>query len=268
VGQGVRLAATAIGASGHALSFSLRWSAVDSSVAWVDSLGFVRGRRQGITAIVASAGGFRADTVSVSVTPSAPDTLFSEDWTDGLDTSRWRRFGDPLPMVIRDGPAGGRPAFFSNGDFNNASGAATRATFLVDASGLTLLARAWLSFTGDYYQHWQFGAWPDSVILTDHVAPQPAIGIEGPRPAAGLRVQCWSGLPLPGVAGLRLGWHEIAIEIRPDGLFECWVDGRLVEAGNVPAFARNTPLAVLLQGRSVGTHLLHGRVVVTRGLKY
>ncbi len=137
VGHGVRTVARSVALDGKHVDVLLRWSVGDTSIAGVDERGFVRGRRPGTTALVASAGGFRADTGAVIVTAAAIDTLLDEDWTLGLDTTRWMPFGFPRPVVVLDALSDGRPAFLSNGDYNHASGVVSTARFQVGDDGFT-----------------------------------------------------------------------------------------------------------------------------------
>src|SRR5206468_5081604 len=87
-GRGIRARATVLAPDRQPVNTLLRWSSTDSSVAAIDELGFVRGRRAGTTLLIASAGAFRADTSIVTVSYMPAETLFVEDWSHGLDTNR------------------------------------------------------------------------------------------------------------------------------------------------------------------------------------
>jgi hypothetical protein len=63
-------------------------------------------------------------------------------------------------------------------------------------------------------------------------------------------------------------WHLAAVQLRPDSMLECWLDGRLVGQSRMPEAIAARAVSLVISGRSVGATILHGRVVVLRGLKY
>ncbi len=268
-GRGRRVVARVLGPGGQPVSSSLRWSVGDTSIARVDEVGFVRGRAVGTTPVAASAGGVRSDTAVVSVTAGSVDTLLDEDWSAGLDTTRWTPFGFPRPLVVGGLPPDGRSAFFNNGDYNHGSGAVSVETFEVGDAGLTLETEAWLPFTGQHWQHWQ-------IILADQSSlgnPETGaggldLGASGPEPT--LPHGRWACHELVGQEPVppAVHWRRVALVVRPDGLLECWVDGRMIAARPMPDGLGHRTLAIVLRGHSVATRLYHGRVVVTRGLRY
>lgn len=269
-GQGLRVTATVLGPDAEPMPSIVRWSVADTSVARVDDLGFVRGRGAGTTQLVASAGGIRADTATVTVSAAAADTLFDEDWTSGLDTTRWIPFGFPRPVVAHGLPPDGRSAFFNNGDYNHGSGAVSVQTFEVGDAGLTLETEAWLPFTGQHWQNWSVGLASDPLAGgPTEVVTGSGAAVHGPEPTLpGPRWVCHGGQWSDQVPNRRGYWRRIAIVVRPDAQIECWVDGRLLDSRSWPGGEAARPLAMVLRGMSVGTRLYHGRVVVTRGLRY
>ena len=270
-GRGIRAAARVLGPDGEVVSSVLRWSVGDTVVARVDDQGFVRGRSPGTTLLVTSAGGFRADTVQVNVAFAPVDTLFDEGWSGGLDTTQWTPFGYPRPVVVHGVPPDGRSAFLNNGDYNHGSGAVSVRTFEVGDAGLTLETEAWLPVTGQHWQNWQM-AFADEPLAgggLEVFGGPVSVGFSGPSPTLpGPRWSCSSG-SLQEEPRNRIGrWRRVAILVRSDGWSECWVDGRMIGAGALPDGLPARPLAIVLRGMSVGTRIYHGRVVVTRGLRY
>ena len=273
VGGGTRVSAAVLAPEGDPLSVPVRWSTTDTTVARVDTLGFVQGRSAGGTILVASAGGLLADTIAVSVGFSPVDTLFTEDWRRPLDMTRWIPFGEPPPRVVAGAVAGGQPAFVSGGDYNRNSGAYTRQGFEPLGTGLTVEVEGWFGFTGSDWQDWIIGIGAPrtgSARVGTGEPDAPVIAyVQGPneRTRPGLLEGCraserWTG-PLASTE-----WHRFAIQIRPDTIAECWVEGRLLGRQRLPTESWGNPIRVVLSGRMEGTELYHGRVVVTRGLRY
>ena len=270
-GRGLRANATARGPEGEALTPVMRWTVGDTSVAHVDSLGFVRGRGVGSTSLIASAGGSRADTAIVTVTFAPVDTLFLEDWSSGFDTTRWIPFGYPEPVVRRNVAPDGRSAFFNNGDYNHTSGAVSTEYFEVGREGVTLEVEVWLEFTRQHWQHLQIGFHEGPAITSGQEIPGGAtvqMSISGPEPTWPARWTCATARiqEQPPFAVPR--WWRYVLTLRPDGWCECWVDGRRVGAQPLPEGVLGRPLGILLGGLSVGTELYHGRVIVRRGMMY
>lgn len=269
-GGGMRASARVLGPDGEPLSSVLRWQAVDTAVAQVDDLGFVRGRSQGTTLIVARAGGTVADTSIVTVTTAPLDTLFDEDWALGLDTARWVPFGHPRPAVVHGVSPDGRSAFFNNGDYNHGSGAVSSQTFVVGDEGLTVETEAWLPFTGQHWQNWQIALADDPFGDGPEVSGGPlSLAVGGPEPTVASQRWACAESRMPTAPPIRVDhWWHIALVVRPDGRIECWVDGRRLATTQLPAGLADRPLAIVLRGHSVGARIYHGRVMVTRGLRY
>jgi len=276
-GEGVSAAVRAYTPGGELLDVPFRWSVSDTTVARVDGRGFVVGRRPGAATLVATAGGLVADTAVVTVRLAAVDTVFVEDWRDGLDESVWRPFGQPAPRVVPGGLPDGRPAFFAAGDYNHHSGVLSRSGFVAGEDGYTVEAEARLEFDGRYWQYWDLRLAPDTVRFEagEFTTGTPlGVMIGGPNPT---REQIeWSACTwgeeqvigkLESVAPPD-SLHHVAIQVRPDGVVECFLDGTLLASGGLPASLRDRPLLLGLMAQSEFVRLYHGRVVVTRGLRY
>ena len=63
-------------------------------------------------------------------------------------------------------------------------------------------------------------------------------------------------------------WHRFAIQVRPDSVAECYWNGVLLGKRRIPPEAWGKPYLIILSGRAEDTEIYHGRVVVTRGLRY
>ncbi len=271
-GRGARVNALATNPMGDSVFTPLRWSVWDTSVASVDDLGFVRGKAPGTTSLVASAGGFRADTVVLNVTFAPVEILFEENWTAGLDTTRWMPFGSPSPTVVEVATGRG-PAFFNNGDYNHGSGAVSKTYFDVGRDGLTVEAEAWLNFTGQHWQNWQLILIPDTVSSNSAErggGPGIGLSLSGHSPTEARAFwSCGSGL-----AGeferevIDPRWHRATLQVRPDGYGECYLNGTFLGKAPLSSGLLDRNVAVELRGQSEGTQLYHGRIVVRRGLRY
>jgi hypothetical protein len=273
-GRGARVNASVRLADGREGDLAVRWSTTDSAAARVDDVGFVRGVSPGTTFLVASAGGFRADTIPVAVLAASVDTLLVEDWERGLDSTRWIPFGSPWPVVARDPRRPGRTVFWNNGDYNHSSGVLSTEVFEVGREGLTLEAEGWLAFTGGHWQIWalRLGCDPPPFVGPELFCGGPVLNVEGPSPTiASPRWHCGGPAPRdwdPAFGRTNGTWHAFALQIRPDGYYECLINGRLLERNPVTPAAAGRVVRVALGGLSVATGIHHGRVVLTRGLRY
>jgi hypothetical protein len=278
-GEGRRASMEATDSAGRSLFPATRWETADTVVASVDELGFVRGRRPGTTLLIASAGGFRADTVTVHVVSAPVDTIFYETWNSEIDTATWTIVGQPDPTIVPGvGPDSGA-ALLSNGDYNWPSGVITRREFDL-SSGLTVEAWAYLEFTG---LHWQ--------ELEVSIVPLANAFTAGNERASGTPLANWTvighsptyttsfyscsdgrgngsgSLPWPPTQADRR-WHHFVLQIRPDGYFECYLDSELTGRYETTEQLWAPRAAVFLGGRSNLTRIYHGPLLVTRGLRY
>lgn len=192
----------------------------------MDEHGFVRGRRSGLTRLVASAGGFMADTADVNVIRAPIDTLLHETWDGGIDDTRWMIVGEPAPTTVPGASSDAGAALSSNGDFNWPSGVITRREFDL-SQGLTVEFPAYLEFTGEHWQELETSIVPLSKALTPEgerdVGPRLVhLSVIGQSPthlepeyscadgqAHGTGSQAWNAAPLSP------GWHPLALQIRP-----------------------------------------------------
>ncbi len=247
----------------------LQWSVSDSSVARISSDAVLTPRRTGPLTVHLSAGGWRADSLSVTIASTPSVLLQRESWADTA-LKRWRRYGDPSP-VVANGPSG-TPGFLNNGDGVFSSGAWSLDAWTVSA-GLAFDA---IVSTPVRRTRWQrldimIGSRPGLVdgglSVGDLCLLQIPIG-EGKEDS-----EHYSGdmmgdsfrLPLPPQweAG---GWHRALIQIFPDGTCGVAMDGKPVFRSR-----RHLPLDqtyhLIVQGQSVGTTMLLGPFTVWRGIR-
>jgi hypothetical protein len=200
------------------------------------------------------------------------DTLFVEEWANGIDPSRWIGFGTPRSVVVARAGPGGRGAFLNNGDYNHGSGVVSRARFEVGTEGLTLEAEGRLGFTGGHWQIWQMGLVdppPEIGMRTEYNAGNHRLAIYGASPTErNHRWSCGSGGAAWRAEGDASPWHRFTIQVRPDGIAECYLDGRVLYRDSILVAGRHDPLVIALGGHSVNAKLYHGRLVLTRGLRY
>jgi hypothetical protein len=211
--------------------------------------------------LIASAAGWREDTLSIVSVPLAEravDTLFVEDWRRGLDTARWRSFGDPRPLTRGEGGPDGSGVFANNGDIFFASGANTTDRFpLRQGPGVEVDGRA--PFTSKLHQEFGVALYrseePDSLLVSGQVTPVVEFRVVGPSgegpgktwiTAGGSRVE----LPL---LERPEDWHAYALQVQRDGTVELIVDGHLLWRSTQPLARRSGSVRVGLGFESFQT---------------
>jgi hypothetical protein len=258
---------------------ALRWRSLTPDVGAIDSTGTVRARKPGTLIIEATAGGWRSTTRSFRVVAEPTVELFSEHWTEPLE-SRWRLYGDRLPVITRDSLLGN--AFWNNGSGNYFSGAYLIRPSFDARDGLALDAVVRMQLTRYQWQYLQIGLEriPDVAALQqgwDHrtgylpfrfLGPDActfAYPAEGPKAALsayGRELPRPRGDTLPSLgAGIPT---RIRIQIMPDGRCGIAVNDMPVFIG--AALDHLDSFHVFTQGSSVGTRILLGPISVRRGV--
>ncbi len=250
-----------------------------TSAGWIDAAYVFHAMQPGVATIVASAGGWRADTIVVRVTASQPRLLMSEDWERGLDTTRWKLYGHPLPEVV--GKANDR-AFRNNGDSKYPSGVVTRSVHDL-SQGITLEWRQSTPLTGTFWQE----IWVDLVnapidsFSTGRGEPYRSrgddIAIRTPQqfyqpPVSKLWVVCGDSR---GPESLYPNdfqdqrWRHFVFQIHANGQCELIVDGRVIVAPNLTrAPDLKVPRRLALGGRTHQTQILVDDVHLWRGIRW
>lgn len=276
-GQWIPRRVTLRDASGRAISprgGELRWRSSDTTV--VDPGGaddWLRIRGTGEATVTVSVRGWRVDTARIVARPlealeMAPE--FQEDWTAGLDTSRWIPFGDPAAFITEE--AGRFPAAaVCNGDENWDSGVVSPNGVGIP-DGVTVEAWGRIPFSARLYQSFEFG------LVDERPEPgDPSWRTKGERLTLGFGSQKPdsmivhvlgrnSRIPAPDSLGT---WRRYAIQVDSAGRVSVLVDGRL--HWRSPRTIDLTALEgthLALYGRSKDTRILHGPVRLYEGARY
>ena len=256
------------------------WRSLTPRIAAVDSDGVLMPRDTGRAIVEASAGGWRTALDTIPVVRSAAVLVADEHWTNGVE-ARWRFYGEPLPLIVDDA-RGGR-AFFNNGDGEFYSGAYSIGEY--DASrGLAIDAEFSAPITRTQWQMISVGLRASAAFAPiarwDHRTGYPPAPVtrqldctfvypigEG----ALARTRASGAEPLPNTLNGRPlelwkgAWHVVRVQLMPDGRCGYAIDGAAVaihESGMEPPPSAH----VMLQGMSVGTRMLVGRVRVYTGV--
>lgn len=278
-GQYLGFRATLEGAGGEVLDgggLPLRWRVSDRALATADDSGRVRLRAPGLVEVIASAAGWRADTLRILVIPLVEHALapvFEETWRDGLQETRWRPFGDPAPRVRRRGAPGEAGIFLNGGDAFFASGVISREAFPL-AQGLTVEVTGRMPFTGMLHQEFGVALYhedhADSLLATGDAPALAEFRILGGSSAGPARA--WIAtperrdeLPVPERSDT---WRRYTLQVLPDGAVELIVDGRLYWRSPYRVATRAAAAHVGLGFQSFGTEIQHGAVRVYAGRRY
>jgi DNA-binding SARP family transcriptional activator len=277
-GQHLALVAQAAGSTGEPVDAALpiEWSVSDPAVARLDGPGRVRILSAGPVRIMASAAGWRRDTLTVFSVPLAERAVVPvsvEDWTGGLHGDRWRPFGDPTPRTHPTGGPDGAGVFTNRGDEFFASGAVTREAFpLRDGLGVEVDGR--MPFTGKLHQEFAVALYdqdhPDSTLASGTAPALVEFRVQGPSGAGG--AEAWIAtrdqrvaLPLPPNPA---AWHTYTLQLGADGRIELIVDGQLLWRAPTPLVHQATSVRIGLGYQSFETEILHGRLRVYTPPRY
>ncbi|HVD61165.1 MAG TPA: hypothetical protein VNC11_09880, partial [Gemmatimonadaceae bacterium] len=98
---------------------AVRWSSLTPSVSTIDSLGVLLPKDTGIAVIEVSAGGWRTARDTFRIENGTDIPVLDEEWDDRA-FQRWRAFGVPEPVIVKENSRG---SLLINGDGNFFSGA-------------------------------------------------------------------------------------------------------------------------------------------------
>ncbi|MCH8254096.1 MAG: PD40 domain-containing protein, partial [Gemmatimonadetes bacterium] len=278
-----RLRVRGFDAAGHASDIPvLAWWSADTAIAAVDSAGTLEPKRVGTVTVHVSAGGWRHDSVRVTIQPPAYTTVLEERWTGNL-SANWVPFGVPRP-VLTTGPDG-VPALWHRGDSTYHSGVySTRAIAATHGLGMEAL----VSTPIDELQ-WQsvsisLDSQLDSAALAnwDHRTGSAPSATTAGSDVCSMIYPRGDGFPMLQRVGLGAGgsngfvlaepwlrsgrWYTVRIQIFPDGRCGFAVDGQ-------PLWRSDSPVSVdrlyrvLLYGKSVRTRILVGPLEVWEGVR-
>ena len=275
---GRRLAARGTDPLGRALPVhAVTWHSHDPEVATVDSSGVLLPRRAGRVWILASAGGWRTDSVQIEIAESVVDTVLVESWRDGLGDA-WVPFGQPRPEIVALGDSA---AFWYRGDSSFASGVYSRRTFSMSGGlGVEALVAGRVTQT-----QWQLHslelleAVNDAALETwDHTTGSiPYRGAllcsvtyparEGAGGADSVGLGCGT-VRLTVRAPRSLGdgsWHRVRMQLLPDGRLGLAIDGEPVGLTPTPV-PLERPFRLVVNGYSHNTRMLTGDVALWTGV--
>jgi|GEM_PF-445657 len=284
LGSAYRLRARGITTAGDTVVLpSVRWWSGDTAVAAVSPEGELAGRRHGQLWVHVTAGGWRSDSVRVTVSSPSTTVVLRETW-EGRWRQAWVPFGAPAPAITA-GPTGVR-ALWSRGDGSFASGAYSAGAYSA-VDGLGLEARLSSPITATHWQTLvlQLDADLDAAALAqwDHrtgtIPRRPIVGGTGASCNAGVpggegaewarQVSVSAGQSAshadldPGQTAGR--WFRIRLQIFADGRCGVALDGRPVWMSRRPV-ATDRPFRAILSGNSAGTRMLFGPVTVWQGV--
>jgi TolB protein len=278
-GQHLDVRAVPHGPAGEALAADavpVRWTVTDTGVARLDGPGRVWLMNPGRVGVVADMAGWRTDTLtlySVPVVERSTDPLFTEDWTTGLDSIRWRVFGDPRPRVRAGSGRGGAGVFLNRGDAFFTSGAISAQAFPL-SKGLTVEVDGRMLFTGKLHQEFGIALYgsdlPDSALSSSMTPALVEFRVRGPSGSG--PAQAWMSTrdtrqPLP-VPPNPEAWHAYALQVLEDGTVELMVNGRTYWRSSVPLPTPPGGVRVGLGFQSFETDIQHGPVRVYVPTKY
>lgn len=255
----------------------LTWRSLDTLVAVISPDGLLTPRVKGWVRIVASAGGWRADTARIAIVAPQASRLLVEDWAR-LDSTRWVPFGQPVPVV---GEVRGHGALLVNGDSSFSSGVHERGRHLV-GDGLAVHAEISLRRNAPQWQTLSVVVFaPDSAALAawNHRTGSEPIGFASQY---GLSLPGGEGYPAstkgevitPSSGSLIIDaqwamggeWVPLDVQVFPDGTCGVALNGKPVTLSRGFLDPRSRVM-VHLQGKSWHTTSAVGRTEVWSGVR-
>ncbi len=277
LGERRLLSAELVGSDGRPLTDSVDWRALEPQILSVDPDGVVTGNRPGRGRVVATAGHWRSDTLTLVVRGDAlgEDVLLREDFRT-LDPGSWMPVGTPhpLPVVLEDGA----PALSIPGDGHDRDGARSLRGLPLDR-GLSVEVSVRLRLTRRDRQGLDLVLLEPGVGTPIDVHPTeahqslsitwPSEELErfDPRELA-LRVAGHTvRFRLPAEVGTD-DWIRLGLEVRPDGQVQVLVQG--IPVGSHPLHVdagTGSPWYLQIVGSAVDTELLVRDLGVWRGVR-
>jgi DNA-binding SARP family transcriptional activator len=285
LGTAYRLRARGITTAGDTVVLpKMRWWSGDTATASVSADGEIVGRRHGELWVHVTAGGWRSDSLRVTVRSPAPTVVLHEGW-EGRWRSAWVPYGVPAPSIT-SGPEGVR-AMWNRGDGSFASGAYSIGSYSgVDGVGAevrlsspittvqwqTLVVQLDADFDEDALARWDHrtGPIPRRPVVGGNTAGC-AVGVPGGEGAEYADQLSFGAGQSIGHAALPAGhsggrWYRLRVQIFADGRCGVALDGRRLWISRRPV-TMDRPFRVVLSGNSVGTRMLVGPVDVWQGEK-
>jgi DNA-binding SARP family transcriptional activator len=260
----------------------MRWRSLTPGIASVDSMGVLQARKSGSAVIEISAGGWRITADTINIIDEPPARLIVQESWDNSAFSRWKRFGQPKPVVMDD-PHG--RVMLNNGDGNFLSGAYYSKGIGAE-SGVTLDAEISTPITEFKWQLIEVLLYsfsnPRQLEKWDHttgyisryldLASSPGCafqypGGEGPesltRPSW---FPSWQLATRDSSSVLHKGsWYKVRVQLFPDGRCGLAINGHplMIAASRV---STAVPVLPIIEGNTVGGKILVGRVAIWSGV--
>jgi hypothetical protein len=253
----------------------VRWSLSDSAIGELSESGMLRVRALGSTQLIASAGGWRVDSLemfSSALVARDVEPLLVDDWRQGIRSDLWIQFGDPLPVTRSYGGPEGAGVFLNNGDDHYSSGVVSRRSFKlrdglsVEVWGrMPVIAGQWQTFMIDLFwttpddegTDWK-RANQSRLLTLDASGARDSIVLHGQGEASRVAFP-----PEPG------DWHLYGLQVDAEGRVRLITDGELKWTSPwALEIDAESAVHVSLRGASLGTEIAHGVVRVYPGPRY
>ncbi len=282
VGSRATLQVEGLGPNGQPLGpvTQLQWYTTDSTVARVTDNGMIIADRPGRAAVVAAYGLQRVDDTAYVRVDSAPvRLLLDETFNRGLDTLRWRAYGDPRPAVVPGAGRGGSAGFLNHGTYLHPGGIALRTRLSLER-GVTIEYWVSVPVTRPLWQSVKVGLYAspaDSFQLgpSDESVPNvAAVSLEAPNPNDARRQMMavvsdanprleYVALPRRLADG---GWHRYRLVVYPQGEVRWFADGIEAMPPIQASVGARKLWTLVIAGRSVGTLAMVDDVRVWQGV--
>lgn len=254
---------------------AVRWESRDTTIAAVQRDGKVQARRMGRVTIAAIAGGWRSDSVAVTIGAAESRTVLIERWNDEIEP-RWVPFGEPRPFVAHTTRGA---ALAPNGDSTFTSGVYLRRP-LPGHDGLGVEFDVSAPITSYSWQYLEvgfvaanlpdFSRWDHRTGALPLTAEQwRSCRIDYPVGQERERIQLRAGivrnLAIP--SGVSSGdWMRVLVQFFPDGRCGLAVNGRARVILDRPVPLGDSALLVI-QAYSHRTRFLIGPLTVWIGVR-
>ncbi len=259
---------------------TVEWRSLTPARASIDSLGVLVARDTGTVVVEASAGGMAGGYRHHQRGVRRPTTVVLDEGWSGDVTSRWRFYGRPFPVIVST--AKGGAAFLNNGNGTFFSGAYYKNTF--DARrGLSVDADLSVPVTETKWQLIQLllathrdtaalSAWDHRTGYNPGLMHGLGCSFSYPThegPSAALSASPFgSWVDATGDSTFHPGtgsWFHVRVQIFPDGRCGIALNGKPIFIGPRQPMA-DPAVTVALQGSSVDTRVLVGRLRVVQGV--
>lgn len=257
---------------------AVRWTANDTSVAVVDSLGVIHPRREGRVLVRVTAGGWRSDSAWVTLGSPEVQTVVAEDWQAGIGP-RWVSFGSPRPYTTA---SSGRTVLVPNGDSTWLNGVYLQRR-LPTGEGIGAEFDVSVPLTLPEWQEIYLmlvstdsldtGGWDlreGRLPISDFQWRECVVRYPAAESKAGhgQLLMIWGLTRMVSAPAAMPGgeWTRVRLQAFPDGRCGLAVNGRAVAMADRQAPAADS-MMVMLQSRSYRTTVLVGHVEVWLGVR-